>query len=346
LQNSELTPAPSGGGSRRILSALLGIAISAGLLVWALRGVDLAEVGTRLRAARPLPLVAAALLATLSFPLRVVRWRYLLRRDDGGTFPAMPLWHAVAMGFMANNLLPFRAGELVRVYTASRLTDARFGAVLTSIAVERIFDGLTVVGLLSVGLLVSDLPSDVALGGVSLAHAAQVSGALAACALVVAALTVTFPLAAERAIRQVLPAGRVTDRVVSAIEGIRQGLSALRSPGRLAGVILWSLGLWTMNAASFWIAFAAFGIPVDYAGALVLQGVLVIGISVQFSPGYVGQFEAAIVAALALYGVGNEIASSYAIAYHAVTFLPIVLLGFWSLARSPVAIGDLRRTSA
>lgn len=341
-----MTPeAPAGSGARRILSAILGIAISAGLLYWALRGVNLTEVGARIRDARPLPLVIAAVLATLSFPLRVVRWRYLLRRDDGGILPAMALWHAVAIGFMANNLLPFRAGELVRVFAASRLANARFGAVLTSIAVERIFDGLAVVGLLSVGLLLSSLPTNVALGGVSLAHAAQVSGALAGAALVVASLTVAYPLAAEAVVRRVLPKSAVTERIVSAIESIRQGLSALRSPGRLAGVVVWSLILWTANAASFWIAFQAFGIPADYAAALVLQGVLVIGISVQFSPGYVGQFEAAIVAALALYGVGNEVASSYAIAYHAVTFLPIVLLGFWSLARSPVAIGDLRRTA-
>jgi len=311
-----------------------------------MRGVDLAEVGARLRAARTLPLVLAALVATLTFPLRVVRWRYLLRRDDGGPLPALPLWHAVAIGFMANNLLPFRAGELVRVLAASRLAGAKFGAVLSSIAVERIFDGLAVVALLGVGLLASSLPANVAIGGVSLAHAIQVSGFVALAALAAAVLVVAFPLAAERLVRRALPAGRITDRIVVVIEGIRQGLSALQSPRRLAGVAFWSLVIWLLNALAFWIAFSAFGIPVDLAGALILQGVVVVGISVQFAPGFVGQFEAAIVASLALYNVPNDIASSYAIAYHAVTFLPIVLLGFWSLARSPVAIGDLRRTSA
>jgi uncharacterized protein (TIRG00374 family) len=310
-----------------------------------MRGVNLAEVGARIRDAKPLPLFIAAVLATLTFPFRLVRWRYLLRRDDDGLLPAKPLWHAVAIGFMANNLLPFRAGELVRVFATTRLTDARFTAVLTSIAIERIFDGLALMGLLSFGLLASSLPSNVSLGGVSLAHAAQVSGGLSVAALIVASLTVAFPLGAEAVTRRVLPAGKVTERIVAAIESIRHGLSALRSPSRLAKVIVWSLALWMVNAAAFWIAFSAFGIQADYAAALVLQGVLVIGISVQFSPGFVGQFEAAIVAALALYGVGNNVASSYAVAYHAVTFLPIVLLGFWSLARSPVAIGDLRRTS-
>jgi uncharacterized membrane protein YbhN (UPF0104 family) len=337
---------PAGSGTRRAISALVGLAISAALLLWALRGVNLAEVAQRLRTARTLPLLVTAVLATLTFPLRVVRWRLLLRRDDGGPIPAMPLWHAVAIGFMANNLLPFRAGELVRAFAATRLTRTAFSAVLSSVAVERIFDGLAVVALLAVGLVASDLPAGVAVGGVPVARAAQAAGALAGVALLAAVLVVAFPLSAESVVRRLLPAGRVTDRIVAIIEGIRQGLSALQSPSRLAGAVFWSLAVWALNAFAFWVAFSAFGLSVDYAGALILQGIMVVGISVQLAPGFVGQFEAAIVAALALYGVSNDIASSYAIAFHAVTFVPIVLLGFWSLARSPVALGDLRRTVA
>ena len=49
-----------------------------------------------------------------------------------------------------------------------------------------------------------------------------------------------------------------------------------------------------------------------------------------------------VVFCLALFGVPNDLASSYAIAFHATTFLPIILLGAWSLARTPVALSDLR----
>ena len=90
------------------------------------------------------------------------------------------------------------------------------------------------------------------------------------------------------------------------------------------------------------MAFKAFDIPVGFLGALLLQGILVFGITVQLTPGFVGQFEAAIVAALALYRVPNDLASSYAIAFHATTFVPIILLGAWSLARTPIALSDLR----
>jgi uncharacterized membrane protein YbhN (UPF0104 family) len=101
-----------------------------------------------------------------------------------------------------------------------------------------------------------------------------------------------------------------------------------------------------VNALALYVCFAAFDIPVGYNGALLLQGILVFGISVQVTPGFVGQFEAAVVAALALYGIPNGLASSYAIVYHGTTFLPIMLLGAWSLARTPVALRDLRQPQA
>lgn len=321
---------------------MLGGIVAIALMVWVLRGVHLDEVVRHIRNAHLAPLVATVAIATLTYPLRLVRWRLLLRDADGGPLPAGPLWHAVAIGFMANNILPFRAGELVRVIAASRLAGARISAVLSSVVVERVFDGLSVVALLSVSLLASDLPPDVGIGGVSLRHAAQGAGAMGAVALVAALLMVAFPLAAEGAVRRVVPAGRFADRIVALIEGLRHGLAVLRSPALLAGTVFWSLVLWLTNALAFYVGFKAFDIPVGYFGALLLQGILVFGIAVQLTPGFVGQFEAAIVAALALFQVPNDLASSYAIAFHVTTFVPIVVLGAWSLARTPVALSDLR----
>ncbi|MGN6391058.1 MAG: lysylphosphatidylglycerol synthase transmembrane domain-containing protein [Gemmatimonadales bacterium] len=340
------TPESTAGARRRRLGAVLGAALAAALLWWALRGVNASEVLAHLREARPWPLLLAALIATLTYPIRLVRWRLLLRDVDGRALPTAPLWHAVAIGFMANNILPFRAGELVRLLAASRLAGARFSAVLSSVAVERIFDGLTVVSLLSLSLLASDLPRDVAVGGVSLRHASQAAGVLGLVALGGALAVVAFPLVAERVIRRILPAGRFAERVIGLIEGIRHGLTVLRSPSLLAGTVVWSIVLWLVNALAFDVAFRAFAIPVGFGGALLLQGILVFGISVQLTPGFLGQFEASIVAALALFGVPAALASSYAIAFHATTFLPIILLGSWSLARTPVALSDLRAPSS
>lgn len=329
---------------RRALPAALAIAVSVGLLAWTLRGVSLDAVLQHIAAARLGPLAAAVVIATLAFPLRLVRWRLLLRNERGEAYPPGPLWHAIALGFMANNVLPFRAGELIRSYTAARLAPARFTTVFSSVAVERIFDALTVVALLTLALLTSDLPSSVRVAGTSIADLARVAGGLSLVALLAAILVVAAPLAAERVVQRLFGHTRFAERIVDLIEGVRQGLAVLRSPARLGGVIFWSLVLWLVNALGFYVGFAAFDIPVSYTGALLLQGLLVLGISVPSTPGFFGPFEAVIVAVLALYGVPGSLAFSYAIAFHITTFIPITLLGLWSLARSPGGFKALRRT--
>jgi uncharacterized protein (TIRG00374 family) len=329
---------------RRALPAALGIGVSVALLAWALRGVSAEEVLRHIAGARPGPLAAAVIVATLSFPLRLIRWRLLLRDERGEPYPLAPLWHAIALGFMANNLLPLRAGELIRSYTAARLAQARFTTVISSVAVERIFDALTVVALLTFALLTSELPSSVTVAGTSVTQLARAGGVASMVALLLAVMVVAAPLAAEKLVRRLLPSARLADRIVDLIEGVRQGLAVLRSPTRLAGVILWSLVIWLVNALAFYLGFAAFGIPVSYAGALLMQGLLVLGISVPSTPGFFGPFEAVIVAVLALYGVPGSLAFSYALAFHVTTFVPITLLGLWSLTRTPEGFSLLRRS--
>lgn len=323
---------------------MLGIGVSLALLAWALWGVSAEAVLRHVAGARAGPLAAAVIVATLTFPLRLIRWRLLLRDERGEPYPSGPLWHAIAIGFTANNLLPLRAGELIRSYTAARLTQARFTTVISSVAVERIFDALTVVALLTFALLSSDLPSSVTVAGTSVTQLARAAGGAGLAALLLAIMVVAAPLPAERLVRRLLPSTGLADRIVDLIEGVRQGLAVLRSPGRLAGVIFWSLVLWSINAFAFYLGFAAFGIPVDYVGALLLQGLLVLGISVPSTPGFFGPFEAVIVAVLALYGIPGSLAFSYAIAFHVTTLIPITLLGLWSLTRTPGGFSALRRT--
>jgi uncharacterized protein (TIRG00374 family) len=291
----------------------------------------------QLRDAHPVPLILAVTIATLTFPLRLIRWRLLLRDEQGRRYPVAPLWHAIALGFTANNVLPLRAGELVRTYAATRLARARFSTVLSSVAVERIFDALAVVTLLTLALLSPDLPAQLTIGGQSVAHIARAAAVAGTVGLLLAILVVAAPLSAERVIRQLLPFPRLANGLVNLIEGMRQGLLVLRTPGRLLAVIVWSLIIWLVNALAFYVGFAAFDIPVSYLGALLLQGLLVLGISLPSTPGFFGPFEAVIVAVLALYGIPKEVAFSFAIAYHLTSFIPITLLGFWSLARNPGA---------
>jgi uncharacterized protein (TIRG00374 family) len=321
---------------------LVGVALSAVLLYLSLHKVDFREAVEYVRSARKLPILIGVALATSTFVLRLFRWRLLLLGNEGQRLPMGPLWHAIAMGFMANNVLPLRAGEVVRTYAAARLTQTRFTSVLASVAVERLFDAVTVIALLALGLFTTRLPHS-AVAGFGVERIVTVAGLAAVAGLVLAGLVVAFPLGAEQIIRRIVPAHRLAERLVTMIEGVRHGLSVLGSPARIAGVIFWSFAVWGVSALSFYVMLGAFGIRVDFAGTLLLQGLLMFGIALPSTPGYAGAFELPIIAVLALYDVPQSQAAAYALTYHVTTFLPITLLGAWSVFRTGLGLSAFRR---
>ena len=310
--------------------------------------MPLADVLTHVRGARPLPFIAAVAVATATFPLRAARWRFLLRLE-GQELPFTPLWHATAIGFMANNVLPARAGEFARAFAASRLTGVRFSAALASVAVERIMDGITMVALMTMAIATGNVGRDSTVGGMSLVGITTAAAIFFGVALVAAVLVVHWPAPALAAARLVftrlLPAG-VAERAVRLIEGVLAGLDSLRSLPRFAAVAAWSLVVWCTYAASFWLCFQAFGIQVPWTTAFLLQGLIGFGVAIPSSPGFFGPFEAVTRATLALFGIEASRAVSYAVGYHLGTFIPVTLLGLWSLSRADLRLADLRRGRA
>jgi uncharacterized protein (TIRG00374 family) len=309
----------------RALQIGVGLAVTAALVWWVFRVVDFAEVWVTIRTVHVLPMAIAVVVATLPFALRVPRWRLLLRSDDDAPLPFRPLWQAITIGFAANNVLPFRAGEVLRVGAIARLAPVSFASALSSVAVERVIDALMVVALMSVGLVAAPLP-----GSAAAANGARQMGTLCLVALILAIFAAWQRDLALRLLRRVVPGGGLGDHLLRFVDRLLTGLTALRDPRRAFPVIGWSVVIWVTNAAAFYFAFRAFDLPVPFAGALVLQGALMIGIAVPSTPGYALVFEAAVVAALALYGIEKNVAFALAVTFHVTTFIPITALGAWS----------------
>ena len=304
--------------------------------MWVLYKIDPRQVWSYAQHANFWLLLLAVVVATVTFPVRAIRWRLILRAGDGRPFPFLPLWHATTIGFMANNLLPARAGEVARAYVASRQLPVRFTTALGSIVVERVFDALIMLGLMAVAIAAPSFPAQALVGGRSLSTIAATTAVLFGVLLLVALYIANRPTRwltlVERIARRTLPV-RVADRAVHASGGIVEGLAVLKSPARFAGVVFWSLVQWVINAAAFAVCFRAFGLAVPFEAALLLQGIIGFGVAVPSTPGFLGVFEAATLVTLQLYGVDSSLAVSYALTYHLTTFLPITLLGLWSLSR-------------
>src|SRR5881397_1221332 len=171
---------------------LIGLAISVALLVWVLYKIDLRKVWTYAQHANGWLLLLTVVVA-ITFPVRAIRWRLILRDADGRPFRWLPLWHATTIGFMANNLLPARAGEVARAYVASRQLPVRFTTALGSIGVERVFDALVMLGLMAVAIAAPSFPAHTLVGGRSLSAIAASTAVLFGVLLVMALLIANRP---------------------------------------------------------------------------------------------------------------------------------------------------------
>jgi hypothetical protein len=328
---------------RKHFRALLGIAISAVLLWWVLREVSLATVLHELSQANPWLFAIATVCATLIFPLRARRWRTILD-PIYPKLPFGPLWRATAIGMMVNNVVPARAGEVARAYVLTRETPVPFSTSIASIAVDRVFDAIVVLLLAFLSVLDPRFPANVRIAGESIVSWAIAGASLIGVAVVVFYALVFFPAPLIRIFelfaRRLSP--KIEERGRAALVTFSEGLSVLRSPKHFAAVMGWTIAHWLMNAIGWWIAMLAVGIDAPFSSALLLQAMVALGVAVPAAPGYFGVFEKVAVLGLAIYSVSPSLATSWALGFHVLSFLPITIFGAIYAARLNLNLKDLQ----
>jgi uncharacterized protein (TIRG00374 family) len=319
----------------------LSIAISVGLFVYLLRSIDLRELGRLLAITRWTWVVPAAAVGPLGVWARAIRWRYLF---PPGTRPP-GLVAANMIGYMANNVLPLRAGELVRVYVSARRLAARdrdsfaAGAWLSgaTLVVERALDSLTLVLILAILVFFIPVPP-------AFQWAAAIILALDA---LIAAAGVILTLAPGPARQVVVAATRrwpaVQSPVVRALDVVLRGLEGVRAPSHLVPLLAWTALVWLLSAVGAWALFRAVHLDLPMLAGWTVLTFVGFGVSIPSAPGYVGVWHAATVLALATFDVGQSTAFGYALLYHASQFVPITLVGWLFLVREHVTLGEVTR---
>ena len=312
----------------------IGIALSAVLLWWTLRDVSLSTVWSELSKASIPLFLASALCATLIFPLRAFRWRTILE-PVAPNQPLGALWRATAIGMMTNNLVPARAGEIARAYALTRQTSVPFATSIASLAVDRLFDMLVLLLLAVAAFLDPAFPRTARIAGQSLGDLAQGSIVLVVILLAALYALAFFPAQIVRVFeifaRRISPA--LEARGKSVLTRFSEGLSVLRHPGRFVAVLAWTVAHWLLNALGFWLGFKAVGVSLPFSAALFLQTLIAIGVALPSAPGFFGVFEKFATVGLGIYGVPATQATSWAIGFHILSFIPITLIGMWYFAR-------------
>jgi uncharacterized protein (TIRG00374 family) len=282
---------------------------------------------------------AATSVYFVDLAVRAIRWHVLL--SGTADIPAQRLYPVLAIGYMANNLLPVRIGELSRAYLVGRRENVDASAVFASVAVERILDGLTVVVM-----LVATLPFlPLAIGRDStwmsaLARVAAVTFGGGVVVVVALVLARSFWIeVAQRALGR-LPE-TLRGRALRVIGGFIDGLESLKSPRRLAGVLALSVVVWTVGAATYFLTAEALGITLAPLACLTSICVVNLATAVPLAPAGLGAFEAAAQRMFVLFGASLTAAFGVTILLHAVLFFPVVVVGLACLWRAGFSIGHL-----
>ena len=322
----------------------LGIALSVGLLVWTMRNESPAQMWAVIRNSNIGLLLLSAVVATTIFPLRAIRWRIILE-PTAPNLPLGSLWRSIAIGMMVNNVYPARLGEIARAYALTRETNrVSLTSSVASLAVDRVFDALTLMILLVSAMLAPDFPRGITIGGQPVQRGAMIFAAGAVGLFVVLYVIVAFPEFLVRLYARV--AGRVAPKLVdrgsAIIHSFSEGLGVLRSPRRFVAVFFWALAHWLVNGLAFWIGFKALGIEAPFSAANFLQGIIAIGVALPSSPGFFGVFEFFAVTGLAVYSIPKDQAISWAIGYHILSFIPITVIGLYYFARLGLHFSDFK----
>jgi uncharacterized protein (TIRG00374 family) len=314
------------------------LALSGILLALALRQVNLAELGQLVRGANYAWVGVGVGVYFVDIFLRSARWQVLLAQTR--SISVRRLYPILAIGYMANNLLPGRVGELSRAYLVGRRERVSASTVLASVIVERLIDGLTVLLLLLGALAVLPDARAPASWVMLLARIAAITFGLAVVGSVALAVAPRFWLRQVGRIAHLLPerAGHLTLR---AVDHFIAGFGVLGDPALLARTALLSVAIWVVGAATYLFVAAAFDVRLPLVAAVATICVVNLATAVPQAPAGLGAFEAAAEGMLILLGVESTTAFGITVVLHAVLFFPVVLVGLAFLWKADLSLGSL-----
>lgn len=316
----------------------IGIVIALVFLVIFFRGTDFSGIGTVLQTTNYWFLLPALGFYFVGVFVRAVRWHFLLRSIKQIGYAR--LFQVTIIGYMANDLLPFRIGELVRAYIMGETEQISKASTLVTIVLERIFDGVTM--LLFIVVASFFLPLEGWIRSMLV-----VGSVLFAAAVVMLVLAVTFRERFDHLIHRVM--GRLPERWggrgLKLVDSFFHGLAVLRTPFDSLLALGLSIVAWLLEAGMYAVLALGFPIVLSFPVFVLTTAVANLVTIVPSTPGYVGVFDAAVRYLLEFFGVPVNVAASYTILLHAALIIPVVVVGLVLMSRLGLTLGQLQKRS-
>lgn len=277
-------------------------------------------------------LAVAVAVDILTYVLQGARWALLLR--PVGRLRPIKATQAIYAGLFTNEVLPLRLGEVVRAYLASRWVDARVSAVVPSMLVERLLDGLWLSLGIAYAATVVPLPGKLVDAG----------GVLAAIVVVAAAVFVWIVYRQERTLEHG-GQSHSGSGIGSAVSKFAEGLAAIGISRYLFVAALLSGGMLLCQALAAWFMMLSLGIKLPLSAGATVMIIVRLGTSIPNAPANAGSFQFFTVLAMALFGVDKTVAAGYSVVDFFVLTAPLWLLGLAAIWQTGMSFSSLRKAA-
>jgi glycosyltransferase 2 family protein len=332
-----MSPPPS--ESKRTAHIFTGITLvlSVACLAWALHGVSWTELWEEIRELNWRWVAIGVVADLLVYVVQGWRWSLLLL-----PVTRVSPWASVGaiyVGLFANEVLPLRAGELIRCFLMARWSKIPISVTLASALIERIFDGMLLIAGLFVSLrYMRRFPLS---GGQSRAFEMVTTGSifLAILLLICAALLAVAMYWREQTLDALLDA-----RLFSWAHVFIEDLHRIGHSRYLYFSLAVSVPYLLIQIVPIYAIMQAYGFDgVTWSQAGALMVLLRLGSVVPQAPGNVGLFQVLSTLGLTLFGVPRAMARRFTLILWAVVTLPLLIVGFIALVASGTKMGDVRR---
>ncbi len=322
---------PTGGdiGAKRKfpnwLIPLAGYAISIACLIWVYKGFDWHEELLRIKETSWKWVLLAVVADILIYVVQGVRWNVLLR--PVGRLPVRKSVQAIYIGLFANELLPFRPGEVIRCFLQARWAQIHFTVSLSSAMIERLLDGVwLILGFYAASFFVQ-LPKILLVGSRILA-------------VLLALIAVLFVLAVyyHSHARRIIHKSKWADELLALADAM---YAMANAPSFYVAIVL-SLLYLVLQVIPIWAVMKGYDLDLSLGAAAVVLVMLRLGSIPPQMPGNVGTFQALAVAGVRLFGYDKADATGFATLLFVVVTAPLWIGGFIALTATRMKLDDIR----
>lgn len=297
---------------------IAGFILSIAIFILLFHFIDFKEAIRAFSNIKPVEILVVVMLNFAVILFKSLRWWVLLTPH-----PRLSVLYLTNLiGFMANTILPARAGELVRALVLGKKENISKTTVLGSAALDRIFEGIGMLILLVIMPLIVETPDWMKRG---------TFGFIIFFSIVFIAIILLMKLNPDTLVK-FIPLSDSTNQIIKGIfEKIQKGFEAINNLRTSTIATLFSLMGWIVQIFMIHLVILSFGIHLSLVVALMTLLAVNIAIMIPAAPGSLGTFELSVVLALGFFNIEKPTALSIALTYHFVQLLPVTMAGIISI---------------